>query len=646
MEKEFAPKTWFPGSAVADSAWRALYTIVPRKSFAPAARVPASFDPGRELPASLTRDAQPARGRDLALPPPAQGQPGGLVSVGRRGARTGEGGGEAHPRLDRLLGLPLVPRDGARVVRGPADRVRDERALRVHQGGPRGTPRRRRDLHGGLPGHDGPGRLAAQRLPHTQAGAVLRGHLLPARSPPRPAELAPGARRHRPGLAGAARRDRRHLGAARGTAARWGVAEPVGRGTRPEPAGRGGRHPARLLRPHQRRLRQRAQVPTVLSDRVPAAPRRDRDERSHPARDGLRRNVRPGGRRVRALLGGPALDRPPLREDALRQRPARPRVPAWLAGHRRAAVRAGLPRNARLGHQRDARARGRLLLRARRRLRGRGGEVLRLDPRRGARVARRRRPGRNRLLRHDGGRQLRGREHPSACRPRAAGQPRVDPAPPLPGARQAGLARSRRQAPDGLERADDLGAGRGRRGAGRAALPGRRARLRRVRAAQPSRSRRPPAAHVQGRRGEAQRLPRGPRVPRGGAPDPLRVELRPALVQRRSRDRGRDDRALRRRAARRLLRDLLRSRAARGPAQGPGGQPDPGRQFERRLRAAAPGGAQRRALVRGARRRRAGPPPPDRPQAPAGVPAPAPGTGLPLRSHQGGRAGRRRTRGP
>ena len=42
-------------------------------------------------------------------------------------------------------------------------------------------PGPRRHLHGGLPGDDRPGRLAAERVPHARAGAVLRRHLLPAR---------------------------------------------------------------------------------------------------------------------------------------------------------------------------------------------------------------------------------------------------------------------------------------------------------------------------------------------------------------------------------------------------------------------------------------------------------------------------------
>ena len=111
-----------------------------------------------------------------------------------------------------------------------------------------------------------------------------------------------------------------------------------------------------------------------------------------------RRHVRPGRRRLRALQRRRPLDRPALREDALRQRAARPRVPARVAGHRRAAVRAR--RHARRSTGRCAscaRTEGGFASRARRRLRGRRGQVLRLDARRGARrAARGPRAGRDR----------------------------------------------------------------------------------------------------------------------------------------------------------------------------------------------------------------------------------------------------------
>ena len=164
----------------------------------------------------------------------------------------------------------------------------------------------------------------------------------------------------------------------------------------------------------------------------------------------------------------------------------------------------------RLGAARDAGARGRLLLRARRRLRGRGGPLLHLDPGRGPRRARGGRP-RSRaraLLAHLGitpGGQLEGRSvlHLPRRRRRAEPPPGLDAAKAalLARSRDAGPARARRQAALRLERADDGRAGGGRRGA-------RRAPLRRCRArdcaefvlAEMRDARRAPAAHLQRRR--------------------------------------------------------------------------------------------------------------------------------------------------
>ena len=107
--------------------------------------------------------------------------------------------------------------------------------------------------------------------------------------------------------------------------------------------------------------------------------RRAADGAADAALDGRRRHLRPGRRRLLALQRRRALDRPALREDALRQRAARARLPARLPGQRRRAAAAHRRGDARLGAARDARARGRLLQRARRRLRGRRGQVLRLE---------------------------------------------------------------------------------------------------------------------------------------------------------------------------------------------------------------------------------------------------------------------------
>ena len=145
-----------------------------------------------------------------------------------------------------------------------------------------------------------------------------------------------------------------------------------GRGRGQRPAG-GGRHGAR-------RLRLGAQVPARLGARADADRRRARPGGDDPERDRRRRHQRSRRRRLRPLLGRRDLARPPLREDALRQRAARPRLPARLPGARRRALARDRRADARLGAARDARPRGRVLLRPRRRLRGRGGVVLRLDP--------------------------------------------------------------------------------------------------------------------------------------------------------------------------------------------------------------------------------------------------------------------------
>ena len=292
----------------------------------------------RHDPKLPCRHGQPPRRRDLPVPAPARRQPGRLVPVGRGGLRARARRGQAAARLDRLLGLPLVPRDGARVLRGPEARRADERALRLRQGRPRGAPRRRRDLHGRGAGDDRPRRLAAERLHHPGRRALLRRHLLPAR---RRARACRAGRRCSPAITEAWQRAPR---GDRGELASTIVARLQGA------AGLDGRRPAssspgcssarstgaaHALRRRARRLRRRAEVPAVLGDRVPARPRRARDVAAHAARDGQRRHLRPGRRRLRALRGRRALDRPALREDALRQRAARPRLPARLAGNRR-----------------------------------------------------------------------------------------------------------------------------------------------------------------------------------------------------------------------------------------------------------------------------------------------------------------------
>ena len=126
-----------------------------------------------------SQDQPPGR-RDQPLPAPARDQPGRLVSLGTGGAGQGQGREQADLPVDRLLGLPLVPRHGARELREPGDRGADERALRQHQGRPRGAARPRPDLHVGRAGDDRARRLADVGVPHARAQAVLRRHLFSA----------------------------------------------------------------------------------------------------------------------------------------------------------------------------------------------------------------------------------------------------------------------------------------------------------------------------------------------------------------------------------------------------------------------------------------------------------------------------------
>ncbi len=332
---------------------------------------------------------EPPGERDQSVPPPARRQPGRLVGVGRgrvcRGARARRPGA-AQRRVRRL---PLVPRDGTRVLRGRRDRGLSQRALREHQGRPRGTSRRGRGLHGGDDRDDRPCRVADDLCARPRRQPVLRRHLLPGPAAARAAGVPPGA-----GGAGRClaeprrRRTSRDRRTAR-TPATQGL-PPLGQ---PRPGGprRGGGPDRAGLRRGERRLRRCAEVPAVDGAGVPV-PARLRacpaDGGRDPGGDGPRGDPRPARRRLRSLQRGCRLGGAALREDALRQRPA-------AAGLRRVGHEGrGLGGR---GHRRlPARGaqdtRGRFRLGARRRLRGSRGHVLRVDAeaaRRGARPRRR-----------------------------------------------------------------------------------------------------------------------------------------------------------------------------------------------------------------------------------------------------------------
>ena len=327
---------------------------------------------------------------------------------GEEALRTGAGGGQADPGFDRLLRLPLVPRDGARVVRGPADGGLHERALRPDQGRPRGAARRRRDLHAGGAGDDRPGRLAADRLPRPRAAS--RSSAAPT-SRPRAATACRASARcwRRSPRPGATRRDEIESAApstVRGLEAATRL-RPSDEMLSPERARRGrARRCAQQFDPVNGGFGGAPKFPPASALeflmrrwRRGAIDARARRWSSDAGADGAGRHVRPGRRRLRALLGRRALARPPLREDALRQRAAGTRLPARLAADRGASCSGASATETLDWALREMRApRGRLLLGARRRLGGRGGQVLRLDVGRAARAARRRRRAPDPLL--------------------------------------------------------------------------------------------------------------------------------------------------------------------------------------------------------------------------------------------------------
>ena len=355
--------------------------------------------------------------------------------MGRGGAAPRARVGPPAARVDRLLLLPLVPRHGARVLRGPGRRRAHERALRAGQGRPRGASGRRRPLHGGRPGDDRAGRLAAERLRHPRAGPVLRRDVLPAAAAARAAELASGPARRRRRVGHPPRRDPR-AGRTDGPSAGRRRAAAAGRRTAPPGGARRGRPgPARELRQRPRRLGRRAEVPGGVGHRAAAGPRRDDDEPLHAAVDGQRRDLRPGRGRLPPLQHRRDLDGPALREDALRQRAAGPRVRPRLAGLRRPRAPEDGGGDARLGAARDGRRGRRVLQRAGRRHRRRRGADLRVDARRAARDPRPRRATGDRLVRRHRGRQPprgpAGRQRPGVARPRARrGDPRAHPRAP------------------------------------------------------------------------------------------------------------------------------------------------------------------------------------------------------------------------
>ena len=150
-----------------------------------------------------------------------------------------------------LLVVPLVPRHGPRVVRGPRDRGAHERAVREREGRPRGTPGRRRGLHAGGAGAHRPRRLAHERVVHPRRPPVLRRHVLPERGTARDAVVRARVRSGRGSVERTPRRSARARGSPhRGDRRAGDAARDAGRAVAATPA--------RGLRQHRARSSSRS----------------------------------------------------------------------------------------------------------------------------------------------------------------------------------------------------------------------------------------------------------------------------------------------------------------------------------------------------------------------------------------------------
>ena len=172
-----------PANSTLIVLWR---SAAPIRSIIRRSGTPVSLRTDRRVPSADGRTGrrpsphEQARGRDEPLPAPARAQPRRLVCRGDRDALArATAARPADLPVDRVRRLSLVPRDGARVVRGRGDGGRAERWIRRDQGGSRGAPRPRPAVHGGRPDDDRGRRLADERVPHARRAAVLRRHLLP-----------------------------------------------------------------------------------------------------------------------------------------------------------------------------------------------------------------------------------------------------------------------------------------------------------------------------------------------------------------------------------------------------------------------------------------------------------------------------------
>ncbi len=327
---------------------------------------------------------QSPRRRHVALSAAAPAQSGGLVAVGTGGAGDRQAREQADPALGRLRRLPLVPRDGARIVRGRGHRQGDERAVRQHQSRPRGAAGHRPDLHARAASDGRARRLADDHVPDADGRAGMGRHLFSKGFALRAAGFCRRAASRGAAVPRGAGQDRAEPGGAPGAVGRKGAA--AGQGDhRPQGARRRRQADRQRLRHGRWRPGRGAQVSAADDPRIPVAggpahgrPAVLRDGRAQPGAHGRGRHLRPSRRRLLALFGRCRVAGAAFREDALRQRPAPGAVGAGLAAQRRRPVRRARARDGGLAAARDGDRGGGVFRISRRGFRGRRGQVLRL----------------------------------------------------------------------------------------------------------------------------------------------------------------------------------------------------------------------------------------------------------------------------
>mgnify|MGYP000970890519 CR=1 FL=1 len=139
--------------------------------------------PGFRGSPKLDPHGEPTRRFLQRPPPPVRPPSGGLVALGSRGVGARSGDGPADPAQHRLRVMPLVPRDGERIVREPGGGGVHQRPFRANQGGSRAASRPGPSVHDGHAADErGRGWLALDGLPHPRRTPVLHGHLFPTRT--------------------------------------------------------------------------------------------------------------------------------------------------------------------------------------------------------------------------------------------------------------------------------------------------------------------------------------------------------------------------------------------------------------------------------------------------------------------------------